>query len=203
MTAAQSKSVAGKVTGVVRDASGTPQLGASVELVPEVAGAVSSQSFLTNTQGIFRGDRLTPGLYSIRVTLAGFLPTLQQHVRINPNLTTMVRIEMESMFAALEQLRRQPNSSHVEADDWKWVLRTSNATRPVLRLLPGWQIDDHAAERRASSGIFSDTRALVQVSAGDGGRVWGMGTIFTAGSCPTYSFQFSFDGLPIEALTIR
>ena len=53
----QAKSVTGKVTGVVRDAGGTPQMGASVELVPEAAGATfSSLSFLTNTQGVFRSD---------------------------------------------------------------------------------------------------------------------------------------------------
>ena len=105
-TGAQAKLVAGKVTGVVRDAGGTPQMGASVELISEAMGTVSSQSFLTNTQGIFRSDKLVPGLYTVRVTLAGFLPTLQQHVRINANLTTMVRIELESMFASLEQLRK-------------------------------------------------------------------------------------------------
>ncbi len=35
---AQSKTVSGKLAGVVRDAAGTPQLGASVEVVPEAVG---------------------------------------------------------------------------------------------------------------------------------------------------------------------
>jgi hypothetical protein len=130
---AQSKLVSGKLAGVVRDLTGTPQMGASVEVFAEAPGAASSLDYLTNTQGIFRGDKLSPGLYTIRVTLAGFLPTLQQHVRINPNLTTMVRIEMESMFASLEQLRRQPNSAKADADDWKWVLRSAAGTRPILQ----------------------------------------------------------------------
>jgi hypothetical protein len=136
---AQAKFVSGKLAGVVRDLTGTPQMGASVEVFAEAPGAVASLDYLTNTQGIFRGDKLAPGLYTIRVTLAGFLPTLQQHVRINPNLTTMVRIEMESMFASFEQLRRQPSASKAEADDWKWVLRSAAGTRPVL------QWDEHAA----------------------------------------------------------
>jgi Carboxypeptidase regulatory-like domain len=130
---AQGKLVSGQLAGVVRDLSGTPQMGASVEVFPETPGVTSSLDYLTNTLGIFRGEKLAPGLYTIRVTLAGFLPTLQQHVRINPNLTTMVRIEMESMFASLEQLRRQPNSSKADADDWKWVLRSAAGTRPVLQ----------------------------------------------------------------------
>lgn len=136
---AQAKLVPGSLTGVVRDLAGIPQMGASVQVLAEAAGVNSSSEFLTNTQGIFRGEKLAPGLYTVRVTLAGFLPTLQQHVRINANLTTMLRIEMESMFATLEQLRKQPNSAKADADDWKWVLRSAAGTRPVL------QWDDYGA----------------------------------------------------------
>ena len=107
---AQVKSAAGKIAGVVNDTSGIPQLGATVELVPEVS-ATAPLDFLTNTQGVFRGDKLVPGLYTIRVTLAGFLPTLEQHVRVSSNVTTVVRIELESMFASLDQLRRMPANS--------------------------------------------------------------------------------------------
>ena len=137
--AAQAKLVPGKLAGVVRDSTGTPQLGANVELIAET-GAAASRGFLTNTQGIFRGEKLSPGLYTLRVTLAGFLPTLEKHIRITSNLTTVVRVELESMFASLDQLRRTPSNAPVEADNWKWVLRTASAVRPVLE----W-IDDDAA----------------------------------------------------------
>ena len=120
---AQIKSASGKVAGVVNDTLGIPQLGATVELISESAGARSAVDFLTNTQGVFRGERVAPGLYSVRVTLAGFLPTLEQHVRINAHVTTVVRVQLESMFASLDQLRRAPSSATVESDDWKWVLR--------------------------------------------------------------------------------
>lgn len=129
---AQLKPVQGGLSGEVRDMAGTPQLGASVELISEVTPLAKPVDFLTNTQGVFRGDKLAPGLYTIRVTLAGFLPTLEKHVRINANLTTLVRIQLESMFASLDQLRRAPSSSATEADDWKWVLRSATAARPVL-----------------------------------------------------------------------
>jgi len=132
---AQLKSVQGILSGVVRDSVGTPQLGASVEVIPESAAVASASGigFLTNTQGVFRGERLAPGFYTIRVTLAGFLPTLEKHVRVSANLTTLVRIRLESMFASLEQLRRAPSSAAAESDDWKWVLRSAAATRPVLQ----------------------------------------------------------------------
>jgi hypothetical protein len=130
---AQLKSVQGILSGVVRDTAGTPQLGASVQVIPESGTSATAIGFLTNTQGIFRGEKLAPGLYTVRVTLAGFLPTLEKHVRVTANLTTLVRIQLESMFASLEQLRRAPASTATEADDWKWVLRSASSVRPVLQ----------------------------------------------------------------------
>jgi hypothetical protein len=178
---AQAKLIAGSLTGVVRDLAGTPQMGASVEVLAETAGNNSTSEFLTNTQGIFRSDKLSPGLYTIRVTLAGFLPTLQQHVRINANLTTMVRIEMESMFATLEQLRKQPNSAKAEADDWKWVLRSASGTRPVL------QWDDYGAV--LSAGVDRDAGApkmLMQFT--DGARR--PGSVSNVAAAPGTAFAY-------------
>jgi Carboxypeptidase regulatory-like domain len=130
--AAQAKPVPGKLAGVVRDAAGTPQMGASVELVSEAVGVAATRSFLTNTQGMFRGDKLAPGFYTVRVTLAGFLPTLEKHVRVTSNLTTVIRVELETMFSSLDQLRRMPSSTTAQVDDWKWVLRSASTMRPVL-----------------------------------------------------------------------
>jgi Carboxypeptidase regulatory-like domain len=144
---AQIKSASGKLAGVVNDTLGFPQLGATVELISESAGARSAVDFLTNTQGVFRGERVTPGLYSVRVTLAGFLPALEQHVRINAHVTTVVRVQLESMFASLDQLRRAPSSATVESDDWKWVLRSASVTRPVLQ----WVDDDSDSSEVASN----------------------------------------------------
>jgi hypothetical protein len=141
MSPAQVKSVSGKLAGVVNDATGTPQMGATVEVLPESTSLASPLNFLTNTQGIFRGERLTPGLYTVRVTLAGFLPTLEQHVRVTAHLTTIVRIQLESLFASLDQLRRQPSPISVEADDWKWVLRSASVTRPVLQWMEDGTVD--------------------------------------------------------------
>jgi len=176
---AQAKPVAGKVTGVVRDASGTPQMGASVELIPEIAGVISPQNFLTNTQGIFRAEKLMPGLYTVRVTLAGFLPTLQQHVRINANLTTMVRIEMESMFASLDQLRKRPAPKSADADDWKWVLRSASGMRPVLQ----WDEHGNVAASDASSG---NPHMILEFT--DGARR--PGSVSNVASAPGTSFAY-------------
>jgi hypothetical protein len=151
--AAQAKPVSGKLAGVVRDAAGTPQMGASVELISEAVGVAANRGFLTNTQGMFRGDKLAPGFYTVRVTLAGFLPTLEKHIRVTSNLTTVVRIELESMFASLDQLRRMPASSTAEVDDWKWVLRSASSMRPVLE----W-VDSDTLSVSSMSGETSRAR---------------------------------------------
>ena len=163
--AAQAKLVPGKLAGVVRDTAGTPQLGASVELVPEGTGLTAARNFLTNTQGIFKGDRLAPGFYTVRVTLAGFLPSLEKHIRISPSLTTVVRVELESMFASLDQLRRMPSTSGpAGADDWKWVLRSAAAVRPVLE----WMGDDTgtASTITRESGIPRTPRFRMEFTDG-------------------------------------
>jgi len=149
-SAQQFKTLSGKVAGVVNDTSGVPQMGATVQLIAE--GGLSAVDFLTNTQGVFRSDKVLPGMYTVRVTLAGFLPTIEQHVRINPHVTTVVRVELESMFASLDALRRAPSVTPVESDDWKWVLRSASATRPVLQ----W-VDDDDANAQAASNRPIDT----------------------------------------------
>jgi hypothetical protein len=137
---APAKTVLGKLAGIVIDPAGTPQMGASVQLIAEKAGSETVAEMLTNPRGVFTRDQLPPGFYSVRVTLAGFLPSLERHVHVAANLTTVVRIQMESLFASLDRLRRQP-APPTDADDWKWVLRSAAAMRPVLQ----WVDDDELA----------------------------------------------------------
>ncbi|MFI5058721.1 MAG: carboxypeptidase-like regulatory domain-containing protein [Candidatus Acidiferrales bacterium] len=182
-SAAQAKSGSGNLAGVVRDTAGTPQMGASVEVIPEATGILSTVDLLTNTQGIFRGERLAPGFYTVRVTLAGFLPSLEKHVRITANLTTVVRIQMESMFTSLEQLRRQPSSVNIETDDWKWVLRSASVTRPVLQ----WINEDNAdpADARADS---RGSQPHMQLEFTEGARR--PGSVSNLASSPATAFAF-------------
>ena len=164
--AAQAKLVPGMLAGVVRDTAGTPQMGASVQLVPETAGLAATRTFLTNPQGIFRGEKLAPGSYTLRVTLAGFLPTLEKRIRINPSLTTVVRIELESMFASLDQLRRAPSNAAADAEDWKWVLRSASAIRPVME----WMDGDGSGATVASKELGRPPVPRVRLEFTDGAR---------------------------------
>jgi Carboxypeptidase regulatory-like domain len=180
---AQTKPVSGKLAGVVRDTAGTPQMGASVEVIPEATGVLSTVDLLTNTQGIFRGERLAPGFYTVRVTLAGFLPSLEKHVRITANLTTVVRVQLESMFTSLEQLRRQPSSVNIETDDWKWVLRSASVTRPVLQ----WIDEDNTDPAEARVGSRgSQPRMQLEFTEG----ALRPGSVSNLASSPSTAFAF-------------
>jgi hypothetical protein len=125
----------GKLTGVVVDPAGNPQMGASVWLTPESAGGRAIE-LLTDENGIFVGQRLRPGLYSVKVTLAGFMPSLQGHVNVGANVNTSLHVELDTIFASLDNLRRK-SSKPSEPDDWSWVLRTASSSRPVLQLRGG------------------------------------------------------------------
>jgi Carboxypeptidase regulatory-like domain len=189
-SAAQARAAAGKLSGVVRDTMGTPQMGATVEIVPEVAVKAASLGLLTNTQGIFHDERLAPGLYTVRVTLAGFLPTIQQHVRISAHLTTVVRVELESMFASLDQLRRQPSAANIESDDWKWVLRSATVTRPVLQ----WAEDGSTTATNVSYDAES-LRPRARLDFTDGARRPGSASNLPSAPATAFAYDQKLGGV--------
>lgn len=127
----------GKISGVVLDSAGTPQMGATIFVTSDQLFKLSSIELLTNDRGRFSTELLPSGTYSIKVTLAGFLPVIEEHVQVNDEHTTLLQIVLGSVFSSLEKLRRQPDQQ-VSADEWAWVLRSAAATRPVLR----WQDGD-------------------------------------------------------------
>jgi hypothetical protein len=127
----------GKISGVVVDPGGTPQMGATVLVSSERIFGEAPAELLTNGNGRFSTASLAPGMYSVKVTLAGFLPTMEQHVQVSNQHTTLLEVMLGSVFSSFDKLRRQPNQE-LPADEWSWVLRSSSATRPILR----WQDGD-------------------------------------------------------------
>ena len=121
----------GQVSGVVFGPGGKPQMGATVKLVAENLADSAPAQLFTNQNGVFNGARVAAGFYDVHVTLIGYLPAIQKHIHVLPNVTTMVRVEMTTVFAALDRLRHAPTQT-ATATDWKSVLRASTATRPVL-----------------------------------------------------------------------
>lgn len=127
---------AGKVSGVVVDPAGTPQMGATVLISPELLLASKPVQLFTNDHGRFSCASIPSGIYSIQVSLAGFLPAMEQHVVISNREATQLEIVLGTLVSSFQKLRRQPDQP-VNSDDWTWVLRTASADRAVLR----WQDD--------------------------------------------------------------
>lgn len=156
---------AGKIYGVVVDPAGVPQMGAVVVVVAERVGSVSPLELLTNERGRFLTSSLLPGLYSVRVTMAGFLPAMEKNIRVTERRTTRVEIALGSVFSSLNQLRRQPNQSLPPPDEWSWVLRTASDTRPVLRWQDGEVLTATEASRSERARQRSP-RGRVEVTSG-------------------------------------
>jgi Carboxypeptidase regulatory-like domain len=175
----------GKLSGLVRDSSGVPQLGATVAVLSETPGIAATYQFLTNSEGVFNGEKLAPGSYTLRVTLAGFLPFLEKHIQVSPNLTTTIRIQLESMFASIEQLRRPPTATAAEADDWKWVLRSASGLRPVLQ----WNDPDPPGNITSSIIVEQNVRRQLGIVAlTDGARR--PGSISNVAAAPSTAFAY-------------
>lgn len=175
---------AGKLSGVVVDPSGVPQMGATVRVFSQGALA-SSFDLLTNERGAFTTHDLSPGLYTVQATLAGFLPALERDIRISSSITTLVRIELDSLFTSFDRLRRKPNQQ-TAPDDWAWVLRTSTATRPVLRFVDGEAVI--AADQSQAEGASRKpaSRGRLELASGSNRR----GTPSMLADAPSTAFGY-------------
>ncbi len=91
---------------------------------------------LSNEQGRFAFDALVPDLYSIRVILASFVPAERRNISVLPNTENRLNINLTSVISSIGLTTTPTSPGTLMTDDWKWVLRTSQATRPVLRFLP-------------------------------------------------------------------
>jgi hypothetical protein len=120
------------VSGVVRDARGTPQMGATVELLAADASVVSR--VFTNVRGAFAFDHILPGTYQIKATGDSFLPTLREDVLLRARSKVIVNLTLSTLFEAIQWLPAQPRTPNEPSDDWKWTLRSSS-NRPLLRYL--------------------------------------------------------------------
>jgi len=169
--------VAGSIIGRVIDGRGVPQMGATVLLLNAEGRAL--HRIYTNDAGGFTLENLFPGVYGVRVNLASFLPAIRENILVAAGAQRQLQIQMSNLFSSIQLVYPREGEWRDMSEDWKWVLRTASATRPVLRLAP-WEEEDK--ERRSIlrkfSGAFGPVQGLVQLSAsaGDGGRVSAFGS---------------------------
>jgi len=200
VSGAVSVTLSGAIAGSVTNGDGVPQMGALVLLFNRQEGL--AQKVFTDEKGNFAFPGLLPDIYSIRVTLASFVPAIKNNILVQPGMRSVLNVSMAALFSSIHLV--YPAEPGFMSDDWKWVLRTAGATRPVMRMLPGVRAAGVAAPpddaEKPHHTVFSDTRGLVMFSAGDGTPVAGfgssaeMGTAFALATSLWGSNQFQFAG---------
>jgi Carboxypeptidase regulatory-like domain len=157
--------VTGNLLGSVVDSAGTPQMGASVQLFNKYERLIAKT--ITAADGRFAFASLPADLYSIRVSLVSFLPASRGKIAVAAGFDSVLQIHLATLFSSVELSYTIPDGAMT--NDWKWVLRSSPATRPITRCLPVTLGQSSTAENRPR--IFSGTRAMLSVSGGDGGVI--------------------------------
>jgi hypothetical protein len=141
-------------------------MGATVELYNRFERFVAKT--LTSERGSFAFPSLLPDVYTIRVSLASFVPAVRRNIAIQPGMQSFLTINLTSLLSSVELVYLAPGQRAIMSEDWKWVLRGAHSTRPVLRLLPGIDISD-PTQQAGRSELFRDTHGVLKLSTGDAG----------------------------------
>ena len=127
----------GRVAGTVKDAEGNPLVGVTILLIgptlPGLPGATAAaERVITDAHGAFSVERLKPGWYSIKATAVTRLPSRRDRIRVGSGRTATQDFVLSEIFVPA-RFHLPQGGLATWGDDWKWVLRTSAGTRPVLR----------------------------------------------------------------------
>ena len=166
--AASPNILSGELLGEVKSAPGIAQMGAAVYLYNRYDELVRRS--LTTQDGRFAFDGLAPDLYSLRVILASFVPAERHNIAVLPNSQNRLDINLSSVLSTVQLTSMPASPGTLMTDEWKWVLRASQSTRPVMRMLPEItpQSPSSSTALTTHAVAFSNTTGVVKISAGDG-----------------------------------
>jgi carboxypeptidase family protein len=170
--AANSVKLSGAIAGRVMDAAGVAQMGATVILFNRQDRQF--QRILTDNQGAFKFIGLLPDIYSLKVTFASFVPAIRKNILVQPGMRSVLNVNLNTLFSTIQFAYPPVENGSLMSDEWKWVLRGASPTRPVLRFT-GDALARSGSATSAHTAVFSGTRGILKVSAGDGPVVSGVG----------------------------
>jgi hypothetical protein len=154
------------VSGVVRDAHGTPQMGALVVLMNTASSTIASA--FTDDHGRYLMPSVLPGRYQVRATAAFFAPANKPNIRLQAGAQAVVNLTMNTLFEVESWLPAQRRMADEPADDWKWTLKAT-ASRPLLRLTdPSDPDDGQSISSSGESRRKAIDQGRVMVLSGDG-----------------------------------
>ena len=127
----------GRLSGVVSDNHGNPLMGATVLiigplLIPTASAGEQVERVITDAKGTFAVGHLIPGWYSLQIISPTRLPAHRNGIKVEAGQTSTLKFVLGDVFAPLRFQIPDTGATSL-GDDWKWVLRTSTATRPILR----------------------------------------------------------------------
>jgi len=154
--------LSGSIAGVVNDSRGVPQMGATVVLYNRQDRQIGK--VLSDANGEFRMPGLFPALYSLRVTLASFVPAVRRDITVEAGRLSHLHVSLNSLFSSIQLDYPNIENGSLISDDWKWVLRSASDTRPVTR----FREEPVGSGKPAPVAMFADTRGILRLSAGDG-----------------------------------
>lgn len=158
----------GAISGYVRSMTGTPQMGAVVQIL---GAANRTLTVFTDGSGYYAATGLLPGLYTLKVTAPSFLPALREKVGLRPGASLNVNVTLSTLLGVMQlgPIRNLPDD-----DDWKWTLR-SVANRPILRVFD----DPKLPAEKESHDLTGSLSFLAGSSAAGYGSGSDMSTAFT------------------------
>jgi hypothetical protein len=190
---------------MVRDTVGSPTAGAAVQLYSRQERLLLKAT--TDERGRFLFADLTPDLYSVRVTRLPYDPAFRKAIAVRSGERSILSVSLSSLFSSIRISYPELENGSPMTDEWKWVLRSALATRPVFRFTPDGDLSPDPAEAIAKEGqraqraaMFGETRGVVRVSAGDsflsaGGETQAdLGTTFALATALYGSGKLSFGG---------
>lgn len=161
----------GAISGYVRNNSGTPQMGAVVQIL---GAANRTLTVFTDGAGYYTATGLLPGFYSLKVTAPSFLPALREKVGLRPGASLSVNVTLSTLLGVMQlgSIRPVPDE-----DDWKWTLR-SVANRPILRVF-----DDPISEGTTETAEkpSHELRGTLSFLAGSAAGGYGSGSDVSTG----------------------
>lgn len=119
------------IQGSVRDTTGTPVVGALV-IAMTTASSLGERMAFTDNFGTFTIPNLLGGEYSVKVTMSKFLPVAKGGIVLSEGTTAVLSLNLQT---AMDVFRHVTDRNGKESEDIVWILRTSRASQPVLRLL--------------------------------------------------------------------
>ena len=148
----------GALLGEVRNAAGVSQMGASVLLYDRYDNLI--RRAISTQDGRFAFAALKPDTYTVRVTLASFFPAIRRNLTILAGSENLLRVSLAAVLSSIDVVPGAASDATLMSDEWKWVLRSSQSARPVLRFLP-------KQPTPATNTMFADTTGVVRFSGGD------------------------------------